>query len=271
MLTPIYRNLDPAKPNARREGEPREHLAHRPLVQGDGVARRRAAVRDVSGDRRRHDVGQHGDGLRDAARAHQGAHRRPLCQAQPRAHVCGAVAAREARRAAAARNSQPSSIRWCGRIRKRARKLLFVNQAFTTHFANFYNFDDVRYGQDFPFEASALMNYLLVAAGDPRISGAAQMAPWHRRHVGQHADAALRGLRLRTRSAQDAARDHQRLKEAGHKGPASIEDDELDCDVATLEPAMSELRPQEAFGTLKLRVAASYAARHDKPEGGPDT
>ena len=40
-------------------------------------------------------------------------------------------------------------------------KLLFVNQAFTTHFSNFYNFDDVRYGQDFVFEANALMNFLL--------------------------------------------------------------------------------------------------------------
>ena len=39
--------------------------------------------------------------------------------------------------------------------------LLFVNQAFTTHFTNFYNFEDVRFGQDFAFEANALMNYLL--------------------------------------------------------------------------------------------------------------
>jgi len=46
-------------------------------------------------------------------------------------------------------------------------KLLFVNQAFTTHFSNFYNFDDVRYGQDFAMEANTLMNYLLSQAAIP--------------------------------------------------------------------------------------------------------
>mgnify|MGYP000997376089 CR=1 FL=1 len=40
-------------------------------------------------------------------------------------------------------------------------KLLYVNQAFTTHFTNYYNFDDVRFGQDFAIEANTLMNYLM--------------------------------------------------------------------------------------------------------------
>ena len=46
-------------------------------------------------------------------------------------------------------------------------KVLFVNQAFTTHFTNFYNFEDVRYGQDFAFEANTLMNYLLAQPAIP--------------------------------------------------------------------------------------------------------
>jgi taurine dioxygenase len=46
-------------------------------------------------------------------------------------------------------------------------KVLFVNQAFTTHFTNFYNFEDVRYGQDFAFEASALLNYLFTQPSIP--------------------------------------------------------------------------------------------------------
>ena len=38
-------------------------------------------------------------------------------------------------------------------------KVLYVNQPFTTHFCNYYNFDEIRFGQDF-FEASALLNTL---------------------------------------------------------------------------------------------------------------
>jgi len=39
-------------------------------------------------------------------------------------------------------------------------RLLFVNQFSTSHFVNFYNFKDVRYGQDF-FESGALLNFLV--------------------------------------------------------------------------------------------------------------
>jgi taurine dioxygenase len=40
-------------------------------------------------------------------------------------------------------------------------KVLFVNQGFTTHFVNFHNREDIRFGQDFTIEANNLMNYLL--------------------------------------------------------------------------------------------------------------
>jgi taurine dioxygenase len=46
-------------------------------------------------------------------------------------------------------------------------KVLFVNSTFTTHFTNFFNFTDVRYGQDFMPEAHHLMNYLTSQAAIP--------------------------------------------------------------------------------------------------------
>ena len=46
-------------------------------------------------------------------------------------------------------------------------KVLFVNSAFTTHFSNFFNFEDIRYGQDFMPEAHHLMNYLTSQAAIP--------------------------------------------------------------------------------------------------------
>jgi taurine dioxygenase len=46
-------------------------------------------------------------------------------------------------------------------------KVLFVNQAFTTHFVNFHNHEDVRFGQDFTIEANNLLNYLVRQAEIP--------------------------------------------------------------------------------------------------------
>lgn len=45
-------------------------------------------------------------------------------------------------------------------------KVLFVNQPFTTHFTNFFDFQDVRFGQDF-FSAGALLDYLKAQAQNP--------------------------------------------------------------------------------------------------------
>src|SRR5262249_1511614 len=46
-------------------------------------------------------------------------------------------------------------------------RVLFVNQAFTTHFVNFHGWPQVRYGQDFTLEANQLMNYLLTQVQIP--------------------------------------------------------------------------------------------------------
>jgi taurine dioxygenase len=40
-------------------------------------------------------------------------------------------------------------------------KILYVNQEYTTHFSNFKSTTEMRYGSDFTFEATALLNYLL--------------------------------------------------------------------------------------------------------------
>jgi taurine dioxygenase len=45
-------------------------------------------------------------------------------------------------------------------------KILFVN-AFTTHFTNFHNVDNVRYGQDYAPGASQLLQYLISQAAIP--------------------------------------------------------------------------------------------------------
>jgi alpha-ketoglutarate-dependent taurine dioxygenase len=45
-------------------------------------------------------------------------------------------------------------------------KVLFVNRFATSHFSNFYNFKDVRYGNDL-LEASTLLNYLVSQASIP--------------------------------------------------------------------------------------------------------
>jgi taurine dioxygenase len=46
-------------------------------------------------------------------------------------------------------------------------KVLYVNSAFTTHFSNYFNFEDIRYGQDFLPEAHHLLHYLTSQAAIP--------------------------------------------------------------------------------------------------------
>ncbi|SPA16023.1 Taurine dioxygenase; TauD/TfdA taurine catabolism dioxygenases family [Cupriavidus taiwanensis] len=46
-------------------------------------------------------------------------------------------------------------------------KVLFVNSVFTTHFVNYFNFTDIRYGQDFMPESHHLMYYLCSQAAIP--------------------------------------------------------------------------------------------------------
>ena len=80
----------------------RELLAHRRHLAREAAVRLRAALRRMPAGRRRHDVGQHGAGLREAARAHQDADRRPARAPQHRGQLRRRDADREAPRAARA-------------------------------------------------------------------------------------------------------------------------------------------------------------------------
>ena len=56
-------------------------------------------------------------------------------------------------------------------------KVLYVNQGFTTHFANFTQRRERPVGQDFAFEANALMNYLFSQASIPEYQVRLRWAP----------------------------------------------------------------------------------------------
>ena len=74
-LVRIYKSPDqPERPL-------RERLAHRRHVAREAAVRLRAALRRVPAGRRRHDVGQHGRGVRPPARARQDADRRTCARA----------------------------------------------------------------------------------------------------------------------------------------------------------------------------------------------
>jgi taurine dioxygenase len=45
-------------------------------------------------------------------------------------------------------------------IPETGKKLLYVNESFTTHFTNFYSKSDVRFGNDFKIEGDLLLHYL---------------------------------------------------------------------------------------------------------------
>ena len=47
-------------------------------------------------------------------------------------------------------------------------KVIFVNQPFTSHFSNYYNFDEIGYGQDF-FAADTLLHYLKTQPQNPEL------------------------------------------------------------------------------------------------------
>jgi taurine dioxygenase len=165
LLLPIYRNLDAKKPNAIEQAS-RENIWHTDLSYVASPSRGAVlwceTCPEVGGDtmwanmalayeRLPVSIKQRLDGLYAKHSVEQifGA-QMPLAQRQKFAAKVPAVEHPVVR-------AHPES----------GEKILFVNQAFTTHFSNFYNFEAVRVGQDFAFEANALMSYLLSQAAIP--------------------------------------------------------------------------------------------------------
>ena len=102
-------------------GAVRERLSLRHDVARVPAVRGRASVYRGARRGRRHDLGQHGAGLRAPARAHQGADRGPARPAQHRGHLRGRHADREAARPEGAVSRTPST-RWCAPTRRPARR-----------------------------------------------------------------------------------------------------------------------------------------------------
>jgi alpha-ketoglutarate-dependent taurine dioxygenase len=165
MLLPLYRNLDPSKPN-HVEKASRENIWHVDLsylpAPTRGAILRCETCPDTGGDTMWANMVLAYEMLPERVKSRiDGLYARHDAE-----HMFAAGLPIEKRHAVA--EKMPSIDHPVVRTHpETGEKLLFVNQAFTTHFTNFYNFEDVRYGQDFAFEANALMNYLLAQAGIP--------------------------------------------------------------------------------------------------------
>jgi taurine dioxygenase len=164
-LLPLYRNLDPGKPTLVERAS-RENIWHSDLsyttTAPRGAVLRCETCPDTGGDTMWANMVLAYEMLPQRIKTRiDGLYARHSAE-----QIFAAQLPREQRLEAAAR--LPSVEHPVVRIHpETGEKVLFVNQAFTTHFTNFYDFDDVRYGQDFAFEASALLNYLFAQPGIP--------------------------------------------------------------------------------------------------------
>jgi taurine dioxygenase len=165
LLLPLYRNLDPNKPNMI-ETSSRENISHSDLTFKEtgprGAILRCEACPETGGDTLWANMVLAYEMLPEGVKARI----ENLYARHSFEHVFAAQLRRE-RRLELARE-HPSADHPVVRVHpETGEKLLFVNQGFTTHFSNYYDFDTVRYGQDFAIEANLLMNYLLSQAAVP--------------------------------------------------------------------------------------------------------
>ena len=165
LLLPIYRNLDPTKPNEIEKAS-RENIWHSDLsytkVPSKGAVLRCEVCPDCGGDTMWANMAMAYAQLPDRIKGRiEGLYAKHSVE-----HLFGAQMPREKRHAFAAK--VPAVEHPVVRMHPQSGEpVLYVNQAFTTHFANFYRFDDVRYGQDFLPEANALLIYLISQAAIP--------------------------------------------------------------------------------------------------------
>lgn len=164
-LLMLYRNLDPSKPTLV-EKVSRENFWHADVTYKKapprGAVLRCELSPETGGDTLWSNMAMAYENLPDAIKQRiDGLYAKHSAE-----HNFGAQLPIEERHALAAKNpacEHPVVLTHP----ETGEKVLFVNSAFTSHFSNFYNFKDVRYGQDFMPEAHHLMNYLISQAAIP--------------------------------------------------------------------------------------------------------
>jgi taurine dioxygenase len=165
-LLMLYRNLDPSKPKSFVEKASRENFWHADVTfkkaPPRGAVLRRELGPETGGDTIWSNMVMAYENLPDAIKQRIDG----LYAKHSSEHSFGAQMPIEERHAMAAKN--PAAEHPVVLIHpETGEKVLFVNSVFTTHFSNFYNFEDVRYGQDFMPEAHHLLNYLTSQASIP--------------------------------------------------------------------------------------------------------
>jgi taurine dioxygenase len=165
-LLMLYRNLDPSKPKGFVEKASRENIWHADVTfkkaPPRGAVLRCELGPDTGGDTIWSNMVMAYEKLPDAIKQRIDG----LYAKHDAEHAFGAQMPTEDRLAMAAKNpaaEHPVVLTHP----ETGEKVLYVNTVFTTHFSNFYNFEDIRYGQDFMPEAHHLMNYLTSQAEIP--------------------------------------------------------------------------------------------------------
>lgn len=164
-LLMLYRNLDPNKQNFVEKAS-RENVWHSDVTYKKapprGAVLRREMGPENGGDTIWSNMVMAYERLPDAIKQRiDGLYAKHSAE-----HVFLAQYPKDERHAAAAKN--PGSEHPVVLIHPETQeKVLFVNSAFTTHFVNYFNFTDIRYGQDFMPESHHLLCYLCSQAAIP--------------------------------------------------------------------------------------------------------
>jgi taurine dioxygenase len=165
-LLVFYRNLDPGKPQGFVEKSSRENIWHADVTfkkaPPRGAVLRCELSPETGGDTMWSNMVMAYENLPAAVKQRIDG----LYAKHDAEHAFGAQMPIADRHAMAAKN--PAAEHPVVLIHpETGEKVLFVNTVFTTHFSNFYNFEDIRCGQDFMPEAHHLMNYLTSQAAIP--------------------------------------------------------------------------------------------------------
>ena len=165
-LLMLYRNLDPDRPRNFVEKASRENLWHADVTYKKapprGAVLRRELGPETGGDTMWSNMVMAYENLPDAIKQRiDGLYAKHSAE-----HVFGAQMPIEKRHEMAAKNPDAEHPVVLTHP-ETGEKVLFVNSAFTTHFSNYFNFEDIRYGQDFMPEAHHLMTYLTSQAAIP--------------------------------------------------------------------------------------------------------